>query len=231
MSQSATRPLGRQLAYRTTAQTLAGSHHIACKLHAITEDYHPPGRHQNRIFRLLQPFRAKTSIFMKKATFTLPAVVVGVLGSLLYGVPKNHGNRRKSPWEPPWGVGVDPRRSLRAPEALSRDQSRPKERSKCSKNRLWTILRRFLSDSKGSEVLRASAGPSRGALLPKSTFFASVTDFCLIWSPQTPLRVAFGLPLGALWGPLAALGMPWGSSRAPLGLRGDPVRVLLRASG
>ena len=69
-SQSATRPLGRQLAYRITTQTLAGSHHIACKLHAITKDYHPPGRHQNRIFQLLQPFRAKTSIFMKNATFT-----------------------------------------------------------------------------------------------------------------------------------------------------------------
>jgi hypothetical protein len=85
-SQSATRPLGRQLAYRITAQTLAGSHHIACKLHAITEDYHPPGRHQNRIFRVLQPFRAKTSIFMKKATFTLPAALVRHRGSLLAGV-------------------------------------------------------------------------------------------------------------------------------------------------
>ena len=97
MSQSATRPLGRQLAYQITTQTLAGSHHIACKLHAITQDYHPPGRHQNRIFRVLQPFRAKTSIFMKKATFTSGAAPVGVRGSLLSGPPKNHGNRRTSP--------------------------------------------------------------------------------------------------------------------------------------
>ena len=86
MSQSATRPLGRQLAYQIGAQTLAGSHHIACKLHAITKDYHPPGRHQNRISRVLQPFRAKTSIFMKKATFTSGAAVVRHLGSLLLGV-------------------------------------------------------------------------------------------------------------------------------------------------
>ena len=86
MSQSATRPLGRQLAYQVRAQTLAGSHHIACKLHAITKDYHPPGRHQNCIFGVLQPFRAKTSIFMKNATFTSGAVVVRHLGSLLPGV-------------------------------------------------------------------------------------------------------------------------------------------------
>ena len=55
MSQSATRPLGRQLAYQIEFQTLAGSHHIACKLHATTEDYHPPGRPPDRISRLLQP--------------------------------------------------------------------------------------------------------------------------------------------------------------------------------
>ena len=84
-SQSATRPLGRQLAYQIRAQTLAGSHHIACKLHAITKDYHPPGRHQNRIFRVLQPFRAKTLIFMKKAIFTSGAALVRHLGSLLSG--------------------------------------------------------------------------------------------------------------------------------------------------
>ena len=213
------------------AQTLAGSHHIACKLHAITEDYHPPGRHQNRIFRVLQPFRAKTSIFMKKATFTSSAAPVRRRGSLLLGVPRKHGNSKKSPLESPRGIGVDRSRSPRAPEAFLSDQKGPKGAPTRVKDRLWTALGRFSSDFRGSEVLRASAGPSRGALLPKSTFFASVTDFCLIWSPQTPLRVAFGLPLGALWGPLAALGVPWGSSRAPLGLLGGPVRVLLRALG
>ena len=97
MSQSATRPLGRQLAYRIESQTLAGSHHIACKLHAITEDYHPPGRHQNRCFRVLQPFRAKTLIFMEKATFTSGAVLVHLNGSLLLGVSRKHGNSKKSP--------------------------------------------------------------------------------------------------------------------------------------
>ena len=87
MSQSATRPLGCQLAYQGRAQTLAGSHRIACKLHAITEDYHPPGRHQNCIFRVLQPFRAKTSIFIKKATFTSSAAT------------------SRSPWIPTfWGL-------------------------------------------------------------------------------------------------------------------------------
>ena len=115
------------------------------------------------------------------------------------------------------GVGVDLSRSPRAPEALSRDQSQPKERSGCSKNRLWTILRRFLSDSKGSEVLRASAGPSRGALLPKTTFFPSVADFYSIWPFPRPLRVAFGLPLGALWKPLVALGVPLGVPKGALG--------------
>ena len=48
-------------------------------------------------------------------------------------------------------------------------------------------------------------------------FLASVTDFCLIWSPQTPLRVAFGLPLGALWGSLAAPGVPLGLPKVALG--------------
>ena len=143
MSQSATRPLGRQLAYQTTTQTLAGSHHIACKLHAITKDYHPPGRHQNRIFRLLQPFRAKTSIFMKKASFTSGAAPTRRRGSLILGVSRKHGNSGKSPLEAPYGGRVDPRRSPRAPDELSRDQSRPKERSRCSENRLWTILERF----------------------------------------------------------------------------------------
>ena len=115
------------------------------------------------------------------------------------------------------GVGGDLSRSPRAPEALSRDQSQPKERSGCSKNRLWTILRRFLSDSKASEVLRASAGPSRGALLPKSTFFASVPHFCSILPFPRPLRLALGLPLGTLWGPLAALGVPLGLPNGALG--------------
>ena len=68
-------------------QTLAGSHNIACKLHAITEDYHPPGRHQNCIFRFSQPFHTKTSIFIKKATFTSPAAT------------------SRSPWIPTfWGL-------------------------------------------------------------------------------------------------------------------------------
>ena len=97
MSQSATRPLGRQLAYQIGAQTLTGSHHIACKLHAITKDYHPPGRHQNRISRLLQPFPAKTSIFITKATFTSGAAPDRRRGSLLLGVSRKHGNSRKSP--------------------------------------------------------------------------------------------------------------------------------------
>ena len=101
MSQSATRPLGRPLAYQIKSRTLAGSHNIACKLHAITEDYHPPGRHQNRIFRVLQPFRAKTSIFMKKATFTSGAALVRRRGSLLLGVSRKHGNSRKSPLKAP----------------------------------------------------------------------------------------------------------------------------------
>ena len=115
------------------------------------------------------------------------------------------------------GVGIDLRRSPRAPEELSRDQSRPKERSRCSKKRLWTILGRFWDDFSGSEVLRASAGPSRGALLPKSTFFASVTVFYSILPVPRSLRVALGTPLGALWGPLVAHGVPLGVRKGPLG--------------
>ena len=90
-----------------------------------------------------------------------------------------------------------------------------------------SILERFQGVQSAPRIGRAESRST----FAKIDFSASVTDFCLIWSPQTPLRVAFGLPLGALWGPLAALGVPWGSSRAPLGLLGGPVRVLLRALG
>ena len=85
------------------------------------------------------------------------------------------------------------------------------------KNRLWTALGRFWSDFRRSEVFRASAGPSRGALLPKSPFFASVTNFCSILPFPTSLRVALGLPRGALWGPLVALGVPLGVPKGALG--------------
>ena len=51
--------------------------------------FNPPGRHQNRIFRLLQPFRAKTLIFIKKATFICTAVLAHPHGSLLSGGPKS----------------------------------------------------------------------------------------------------------------------------------------------
>ena len=97
------------------------------------------------------------------------------------------------------------------------DQKGPKGALKRLKDRLWTALGRFSSDFRGSEVLRASAGPSRGALLLKSTFFSSVADFYSIWPLPRPLRVALGLPLGALWGPLAALGVPLGLPKVALG--------------
>ena len=53
--------------------------------------------------------------------------------------------------------------------------------------------------------------------MPKSTFFASVADFCLILAFPTPLRLALGLPLSALWAPLAALGVPLGLPKGALG--------------
>ena len=140
------------------------------------------------------------------------------------GSPKSMEIQGNLLWRHLRGVRVDPRRSPRAPEALSRDQSRPKERSRCSKNRLWTILGRFWNDFRGSKVLRASAGPSRGALLPKSTFFASVTDFCSILPVPRSLRVAFGLPLGALWEFLVALGVPLGVPKGALGPSWGPFR-------
>ena len=73
-------------------------------------------------------------------------------------------------------------------------------------------------------MLRASAVASRGALLLKSTFFASVTDFFSISPVPRPPRSALGLSLGALWGLLVALG-------TPLGLLGVPLGVLLGAFG
>ena len=66
-------------------------------------------------------------------------------------------------------------------------------------------------------MLRTSAGPSRGALLLKSTFFVSVTDFFSILPLPRPPRSALGLPLGALWGLLVALGTPLGLPKGALG--------------
>ena len=65
-------------------------------------------------------------------------------------------------------------------------------------------------------MLRASAGASRGALLLKSTFFTSVTDFFSILPLPRPPRSALGLPLGALWGLLVALGTPLGLPKGAL---------------
>ena len=77
-------------------------------------------------------------------------------------------------------------------------------------------------------MLRASAGPSRGALLLKSTFFASVTDFFSILPlPRSP-RSALGLSLGSLWAPLGALGVPLG---LPKGALGPPWRSFWGALG
>ena len=136
----------------------------------FTEDYHPPGRHQNRTFRLLQPFRAKTSIFIKKVTFTSPAAT---------GPP---------PWIPTfWGVvkpwtfmeisfgGTLGARSRsesvveRARSALERSkmtEGGPQAAQEPTLDHSGSILERF----QVSKVLRASAGPSRGALLPKLIF-------------------------------------------------------------
>ena len=72
----------------------------------------------SRIFRLLQPFRAKTLIFTKKATFTSPAALARHHGSLLPGASQKHGIARESPLEAPEGIGVGPNRSLRAPKPL-----------------------------------------------------------------------------------------------------------------
>ena len=66
----------------------------------------------------------------------------------------------------------------------------------------------ILGSIQGSEVLRASAGPSRGALLPKSTFSASVSDFYSIGSLLGSLWALFGAPLVALGVPL---GIPKGA--------------------
>ena len=65
-------------------------------------------------------------------------------------------------------------------------------------------------------MLRTSAGPSRGALLQKSTFFASVTDFFSILPPPRPPRSALGLSLGSLGGSLAAPGVPLGLPKGAL---------------
>ena len=74
-------------------------------------------------------------------------------------------------------------------------------------------------------MLRASAGASRGARLLKSTFFASVTDFFSILPLPRPPRSVLGLPLGAQWGLLVALGtalgLPKGAVGSPWGLFGD----------
>ena len=89
----------------------------------------------------------------------------------------------------------------------------PQAAQKLTLDHSGLILERF----QGVQKLRASAGPSRGALLPKSNFFASMTDFCLILPLEMPLRIALGLPLGALWGPLASLGVPLGLPKSALG--------------
>ena len=79
-------------------------------------------------------------------------------------------------------------------------------------------------------MLRASAGASRGAFLLKSTFFTSVTDFFLIWPPPRPPRSALGLLLGALWGPMDALGTSLGVSKDALERSRGPFWVALGGS-
>ena len=123
--------------------TLAGSHNIACKLHAITEDYHPPGRHQNCIFRVLQPFRAKTPIFIKKSYFyqassqrpqSLDPYFLGSLKpwkskEIALGATLGHRSRSKSVAEG-------------APGALERPKG-TEGRAQAAQGPIWTALGRF----------------------------------------------------------------------------------------
>ena len=79
-------------------QTLAGSHNIACKLHAITEDFQSSREAPKPHFPTFATLPSENLDFhQKKATFTCAPVVVLHLGSLLPGVSQNHGNPRKSP--------------------------------------------------------------------------------------------------------------------------------------
>ena len=79
-------------------------------------------------------------------------------------------------------------------------------------------------------MLRASAGASRGALLLKFTFFASVTDFSSILLLPRPPMSALGLLLGALWAPLDALGTSLGVPKDALEPSWGPFWVALGGS-
>ena len=87
MSQSATRLLGRQLAYRITTQTLAGSHNIACKLHAIAEDFQSSREAPKPHFPSFATLPSENLDFHQKSYFYLAR------------------SGRQPPWiPPPWGL-------------------------------------------------------------------------------------------------------------------------------
>ena len=76
-------------------------------------------------------------------------------------------------------------------------------------------------------MLRASAGPIRGALLTKSTFFAFVVDLGWILALQTVSGALFGRPLAPKGTPGELQGSIWGRQSAPLRVANSNFMVFL----
>ena len=95
MSQSATRPLGRPLAYQIKSRTLAGSHNIACKLHAIPKYFQSSREAPTLHFPISTTLARENHIFhqtiyfhqqRKYASYKLHPLLV------LSGASEKHGN-------------------------------------------------------------------------------------------------------------------------------------------
>ena len=92
------------------------------------------------------------------------------------------------------------------------------------------ILQIFGVDLGMSEVLRASAGAGRGALLTKSTFSASATGSESILSLPRRSLGALWPSLSALWGEIVASEAPLRVPRAPSEAFGASLEALLGVS-
>ena len=90
-----------------------------------------------------------------------------------------------------------------------------------------SILERFQGVRSAPRIGRAESRST----FAKIDFFRFGDRFLLDLVSPDVSQGRFWAPSRRSLGTLAALGVPWGSSRAPLGLLGGPVRVLLRALG
>ena len=191
--------------------------------------FNPPGRHQIRISRLLQPFRAKTSIFIKKATFTsAPVTRRSPWIPTFSGVPKawkikeisfggTLGVRNRSE-----AVVEGAQAALERPNRIEEDAQGAQE---FTLEHSGLILERFEGVQSAPRIGRAES---------RSTF-AEIDFFRL----GDPLSRDFGSPetsqerFWALSGrSLGSLGRSWASpgERPPLGTLGVPFGVLFGAS-